>query len=128
MQKGLTKQEWIVMETLWSASPLFLSQIIDRMKSMVDWNSSSYLTYLKRMTEKGYIGFDIISGNRCYYPMLKREDCIENESQYILSKLTDQSTRLLLASMIQKSGLSKQDKDELRTLIDTLDRDSSKEG
>jgi BlaI family penicillinase repressor len=128
MQKGLTKQEWIVMETLWNQSPLFLSQIMDHMKSMVDWNSSSYLTYLKRMTEKGYIGFDTISGNRCYYPMLKREDCIENESRYILSKLTEKSTRLLLASMIQKSGLTKQDKDELRALIDTLNSDPSKEG
>lgn len=123
----LTKQEWIVMETLWNQSPLFLSQIMEKMKSMVDWNSSSYLTYLKRMTEKGYLGFDTISGNRCYYPKLKREDCIENESRYILSKLTEQSTRLLLANMIQQSGLTKQDKDELRALIDKLDDCSGKE-
>ncbi len=120
---ALTKQEWIIMETLWNASPLFLSQIMDKMKTMVDWNSSSYLTYLKRMTDKGYIGFDTISGNRCYYPKLKREDCIENESRYILSKLTGQSARLLLASMIQQSGLTEQDKDELRGLIDRIDKE-----
>ena len=127
MPMTLTKQEWIIMETLWNQSPLFLSQIIDRMKSMVDWNSSSYLTYLKRMTDKGYIGFDTISGNRCYYPVLQREDCIENESRYILSKLTDRSKHLLLASMIQHSGLNQTEKAELRGLIDSLGGDSSKE-
>ena len=118
---SLTKQEWIIMETLWHQSPLFLSQIMDRMKSMVDWNSSSFLTYLKRMTVKGYLGFDTISGNRCYYPKLKREDCIDNESRYILSKLTDRSKHLLLASMIQNSGLTKTEKDELRQFIDKLE-------
>ncbi len=123
----LTKQEWIIMETLWNQSPLFLSQIMDRMKCMVDWNSSSYLTYLKRMTDKGYIGFDTISGNRCYSPVLQREDCIDNESRYILSKMTDRSKHLLLASMIQNGGLSKTEKDELRKLIDTISSDSSKE-
>lgn len=121
----LTKSEWIIMETLWNSSALFLSQIIDRMKSMVDWNSSSYLTYLKRMTKKGYIGFNTISGNRCYYPKIQREDCVENESRFILSKLTEKSTRLLLASMIQQSGLNEKDRDELRQLIDRLD---NKEG
>lgn len=119
----LTKQEWIVMETLWNQSPLFLSQIMDRMKSMVDWNGSSYLTYLKRMADKGYLGFDTISGNRCYFPKLRREDCIDNESRYILSKLTDESSRLLLASMIQQSGLTEQDKADLRQLIDRLDKE-----
>ena len=123
MKDALSKQEWIIMETLWNDSPLFLSQIMDKMKSMVDWNSSSYLTYLKRMTDKGYIGFDTISGNRCYYPKLKRKDCIENESRYILSKLTDQSSRLLLASMICQSSLSEKDRDELRSLIDRLDKE-----
>lgn len=123
----LTKQEWIIMETLWNQSPLFLSQIMDRMKSMVDWNSSSYLTYLKRMTDKGYIRFDTISGNRCYSPVLQREDCIDNESRFILSKMTDRSKHLLLASMIQHSGLSKAEKEELHKLIDTLGSDSSKE-
>lgn len=119
----LTKPEWIVMETLWNQSPLFLSQIKDRMKNMVDWKTSSYLTYLKLMTEKGYLGFDTISGNRCYYPIIKREDCIENESRYILSKLTGESSRLLLASMIQQSELTQEDKDALHLLIDRLDKE-----
>ncbi len=119
----LTKPEWIVMETLWNQSPLFLSQIKDKMKNLVDWKTSSYLTYLKLMTEKGYLGFDTISGNRCYYPKIKREDCIENESRYILSKLTGESSRLLLASMIQQSELTADDKDALRALIDRLDKE-----
>jgi BlaI family penicillinase repressor len=123
MKETLTRQEWVLMEALWQKNPLFLSQIMDATANAVDWNRSSYLTYLKRMTDKGIIGYTNISGNRCYAPLVRREDCIDSESSYILSKLTEDSTRLLLASMIQKSGLNEEDRDELQALIAELGKE-----
>ena len=120
MKESLSRQEWVIMETLWQGSPMFLSDIMEAMEKSVDWNKSSYLTYLKRMTDKGLIGYKTIRGSRSYFPLTQREDCIENESNYILSKLTEDSTRLLLASMIQKSGLSEKDRDDLQVLIERL--------
>ncbi len=127
MKETLSKQEWILMETLWQKNPLFLSELMEAASASVDWNRSSYLTYLKRMTDKGLIGYKTVSGNRCYCPLVQREDCIENESSYILSKLTEDSARLLLVSMIQKSGLSEKDMKELQELILKLGGDSEKE-
>ncbi|MDD5017045.1 MAG: BlaI/MecI/CopY family transcriptional regulator [Eubacteriales bacterium] len=127
MKESLSRQEWVMMETLWQGSPMFLSEIMEAMATSVDWNRSSYLTYLKRMADKGLIGYKTIRGSRSYFPLVKREDCIENESNYILSKLTEDSTRLLLASMIQKSGLKDKDRDELQELIKKLSVDSEKE-
>jgi BlaI family penicillinase repressor len=127
MRETLSKQEWVMMETLWQKSPLFLSDIMDAMATSVDWNRSSYLTYLKRMADKGLVGYETVRGSRSYYPLIKREDCIENESNYLLSKMTEDSTRLLLASMIQKSGLSEKDRDELQVLIQKLGDKSEEE-
>ena len=127
MKESLSRQEWVMMETLWQGSPMFLSEIMEAMEKSVDWNRSSYLTYLKRMADKGLIGYDTIRGSRSYYPLVAREDCIEKESNYILSKMTEDSTRLLLASMIQKSGLSDKDRDVLTELIETLSNGSNKE-
>jgi BlaI family transcriptional regulator, penicillinase repressor len=127
MKETLSKQEWVVMEALWRRNPMFLSEIMEAMVNLVDWNRSSYLTYLKRMTDKGLIGYQTVRGSRCYSPLVQREDCIENESNYILSKLTEDGTRLLLVSMIQKSGLNEQDREELQTLIAKLGNDSNKE-
>jgi BlaI family penicillinase repressor len=72
------------------------------------------------MADKGLIGYTNISGNRCYCTLVKREDCIDSESSSILSKLTEDSKRLLLASMIKKSGLTELDRDELLSLIEKL--------
>ena len=127
MKEVLSRHEWILMEALWNGSPMFLSQLIEATKSAVDWNPSSYSTYLKRMTDKGLLTYKTISGYRCYSPLLKREDCIETESSYILSKMTEDSKRLLLASMIEKSGLSDKDRAELKELITRLGSDAKKE-
>lgn len=120
MKESLSRQEWVMMETLWQKSPMFLSEIMDAMATAVDWNRSSYLTYLKRMSDKGFIGYKTVRGSRSYFPLLGREECIETETNYLLSKLTEDSARLLLASMIQKSGLSEKDRAELQELISRL--------
>lgn len=127
MKETLSRHEWILMEALWNRSPLFLSEIMGATKSSVDWNSSSYLTYLKRMTEKGLLTYKTISGYRCYSPLIGREHCIATESSYILSKMTEDSKRLLLVNMIEKSGLSEKDRAELQELITRLGSDSKKE-
>jgi BlaI family transcriptional regulator, penicillinase repressor len=128
MAATLSKQEWVLMEALWHRNPMFLSEIIESTATAVDWNRSSYLTYMKRMKDKGLIGYKTIRGNRCYFPLVNRDDCIEHESNYILSKLTEDSTRLLLASMIDKSGLSEKDRNVLLELIKKLGGTSRAEG
>jgi BlaI family transcriptional regulator, penicillinase repressor len=124
----LSRQEWVLMEALWQRNPMFLSEIIESTARAVDWNRSSYLTYMKRMKDKGLIGYETIRGNRRYFPLAKREDCIEQETNYILSKMTRHSTRLLLASMIEKSGLSEKDRGVLMELIKNLGGPSKTEG
>lgn len=120
VKETLTRAEWLVMEVLWSKSPLFLSEIMEAMQNTVDWKNSSYMTYLKRLTDGGYLGFHSRSGNRCYYPIRQREDCVEEESSYVLSKMSDDSARLLLASMVQKTNISNEEKEQLQELIARL--------
>ena len=86
----------------------------------MDWKGSSYMTYLKRLTDSGYLGFQSRSGNRCYYPIRKRAECVEEESSYVLSKMSDDSARLLLASMVQKASFSEEEKERLSELISQM--------
>lgn len=125
MKETLSRQEWILMEALWETSPLFLSELIEATNTTLCWNSSSYSTYLKRMTQKGLLSYATVSGNRRYRPLVRREDCIESESRSILSKLTQDSRRLLLANMIEQSGLTENERAELQQLIARLGGDAA---
>lgn len=130
MKETLSKYEWTIMETLWRHNPLFLSDIMDAMQTSVDWNRSSYQTYLKRMIDKGLIGYTTVRGSRSYVPLVRREDCIESETSAMLSKMTEVSAKLFLASMIQRSDLNEHDRAELGALINRLgqgDREGASE-
>ena len=119
-KETLTRAEWLMMEALWTKSPMFLSEIMEAMKNSVDWKSSSYMTYLKRLTDGGYVAYTLRSGNRCYYPQKAREECVEEESGHILSKMTASSARLLIAAMVQKAEIDPEDKKDLAELIERL--------
>jgi len=125
-KQALTKPEWLMMEALWNRPPMFLSEIMETMQNMIDWKSSSFMTYLKRLTESGYIGYELVSGNRRYFPLRAREDCVEEESSYILSKMTDDSARLLLASMVQKTNIDDAEREQLQKLIAKLSGDAKR--
>jgi BlaI family penicillinase repressor len=116
----LTKYEWMIMEALWQKQPMFLSEIMDGLKRTIPWKRTTYLTYLKRMCDKSFIGYEEIRGSRSYYPLVSREKCVQNESCQMITKMTDDSAKLFLTCMIQDSGLSQEAGDELKELIDTL--------
>jgi Predicted transcriptional regulator len=120
MKEALTKQEWIIMETLWRRNPMFLSEIMEEMDKAVNWQKSTYSTYLRKLCDNGYLGYRTISGNRAYYPLVNREECVLSESRYMMSKLTDKSTKLFLTCMIKESGLNEAERHELQDLIATL--------
>lgn len=119
-KQTLTRPEWLMMEALWNHPPMFLSEIMETMQNTVDWKSSSFMTYLKRLSDSGYIGYQLVSGNRRYFPLRTRDECVEEESSYILSKMTSDSARLLLASMVEKTSIDAHEKEQLQALIERL--------
>ena len=119
-KQTLTRPEWLMMEVLWNHPPMFLSEIMETMQNTVDWKSSSFMTYLKRLSDSGYIGYQLVSGNRRYFPLRARDECVEEESSYILSKMTSDSARLLLASMVEKTSIDAHEKEQLQALIERL--------
>lgn len=120
MKEALSKQEWIIMETLWKKHPLFLSQIMKEMSCAVNWQKSTFSTYMRKLCENGYLSYTTISGNRAYSPAVEREACIRNESRYMMSKMTDTSAKMFLKCMIKETGLSEKDKNDLHKLIMNL--------
>ncbi len=120
MKEALTKQEWIIMETLWKHSPLFLSQIMEEMAQAVNWQKSTFSTYMRKLCDSGYVAYKTVSGNRAYFPAVERSACIESESRYMMSKLTDTGAKMFLTCMIRESGLSESDRAELQKLIGEL--------
>lgn len=120
MSETLTYPEWMVMSALWGRKPQTLSEVIAAMGESMDWNYRTYASYLRKLTEKGFVGVEARGRDNFYYPLVEKQDCIRAESRGLLRKVSEKSAKELLVCMIEESGLSAKDHEELKKLLDEL--------
>lgn len=124
MENGLTNGEWNVMECLWASSPRTGRETVEYLKKNVGWSKSTTLTMLRRMTEKGLISCDESAEVRRYAPLMARSAAAERETDDFINRVYKGSVGLLLSSMTQKQRLSKEELDELYTILKKAEEES----
>ena len=120
MKETLTYSEWMVMQALWGRSPLTLSEVIRAMGDAMDWSYRTYASYLNKLCDKGVAGFEVRGRDKFYYPLVEKAQCIRAESRSLLKKVSEAGAKELLVCMIEESGLSAEDHEELKKLLDAL--------
>ena len=116
----LTTPEWIVMSALWGREPLVLGEIIETIGDRVDWSYTTYVSYMKILSDKGFVGFTTRGRMKFYYAAVDKETCIASEGESILEKLGGSDAEELMLCMIKKTGLSKEGQERMKALIDSL--------
>lgn len=116
--KTLSEAEWNIMESLWEYSPKVGSQIAADMAAMTGWSRSTTLTMLKRMTEKGLIGWEDSGQMRAYVPLVEREEAVKKETEHFLKKVYHGSISMLVSGFVDKQRLSAEELAELRQILD----------
>ena len=124
MKETLTYPEWAVMQALWEESPKTLSEVIRAMGDAMDWSYRTYASYLNKLCQKGLAGYKVRGRDKFYYPLVEKAQCIRAESRSLLKKVSEKSAKELLVCMIEESGLSEEDHEELKDLLDALAKGS----
>ena len=124
----LTTPEWAMMTALWGKEPQIVSEIIEAMAGKVSWSYRTYGTYLKVLTDKGFVGFNTRGKNKYYFTLVDKDTCIEAEGKSLRQKLGERESKKLLICMLKETDLSEEWKDKLDALIDELAKENSTEG
>ena len=57
-----------------AGDPQPLSGVIEAMGGTVAWSYCTYASYLKKLCDKGFVGFEAKGRDKFYYPLVRRED------------------------------------------------------
>ena len=115
----ITDSEWIVMKVLWEESPLLSRDIIKRVGEKSTWNNKTIETLLRRLVDKGAVGFSLINSKvREYFPLVSHEECEKVESETFLRKVYDGSVSMLMAGLLKHQKVSQEELEKLKKLID----------
>lgn len=125
MEKSLpqiTDSEWLIMKALWEKSLLKSRDIVEIISKRSSWNNKTIETLLKRLVDKGAVGYNLISSKtREYYPIVSQEECIRVENETFLKKVYDGSVSMMMANFLKHQKLSKDEIEKLKRMIEEND-------
>lgn len=127
MKNVLTKTEWAVMSALWRQPGQTIAGIVGALEGQTGWKYNTYVTYLKRMGEKGLVRFEQSGRDRCYFAAVRQSACLHAESESLLDKMDARAAKEFLVCMIKGSGLDANDRDDLKRLLDDLGKEGENE-
>lgn len=113
----VTNKEWYVMNCLWEESPRTLMQLVPLLAESVGWSKSTCATMVRRMTEKNLIGYKENGKTKYFFPKVKKEDVVVQETRDFLQRIYDGSIGMMMSALVDQNNLSKKDIQELQEIL-----------
>lgn len=117
----VTKSEWYLMTCLWEESPRSLMQLVPILNERVGWSKSTCATMVRRMSEKGLIGYEERGKTKYFVPKVKKEDVVVQETREFLQRIYDGSVGMMMSALVRQNDLSKEDIRELQEILKTAE-------
>lgn len=122
----VTNSEWYVMNCLWEEHPLTLMQLVHILNEQMGWSKSTCATMVRRMAEKNLIGYKENGKTKYFFPNVKKEDVVVQETKNFLQRIYNGSVGMMMNTLIHQNGLSEQDIEELREILKKAEDRSEK--
>lgn len=118
---SITEAESVVMEVLWTRSPLPTEDVITALEGEQHWQEATIKTLLNRLLKKKAVRA-VKDGRRFLYsPAITRDDWVLSESKGMLDRLFAGRVAPLAAHFSRHGKLSKRDIADLKKLIAEID-------
>lgn len=113
----VTNSEWYVMNCLWEKSHLSLMQLVPLLKESAGWGKSTSATMVRRMTEKDLIGYEENGKTKYFFPKVKKQDVVVQETRDFLQRIYDGSVGMMMSTLVRQNDLSQEDILELQEIL-----------
>jgi len=120
----ISNAEFDVLDALWDDYPATSNDIIDRLRQHKDWHEKTVKTLLGRLVKKGVLDYEKHERKYLYRPLIAREDYTKKETETFVSRLFKGKIAPMVAGFANQNTLSKQDVEELKTLIKQWEKDN----
>lgn len=115
----LSKTEEKLMELIWKNEKVFLKDLIDGHPDPKP-APSTIATLLKRMQDKGFVGYKLYGNSRQYYPLVNKADYFSKQIRGIVKNYFSDSALQFASFFTATSNMNEKELEEL-TSISTAD-------
>lgn len=113
----LSKSEEKLMELIWSQKKVFLKEIIESYPDPKP-ASTTIATMLKRMQDKGFIGYTTFGNSRQYYPLVNKNDYFTKHVKGIIKNYFGNSALQFASFFTTASNLTTPELEALKQIVE----------
>ncbi len=113
----ISEAELKVMKIVWEHAPISTNDITERLTVSTSWSPKTIQTLIKRLVTKKVLSYEKQGRVFVYTPLVSEKDYVSQESRSFLQRFYDGHISSMLSAYIQEEKLSKDDLDELRSLL-----------
>lgn len=113
----LSKTEEELMNFLWKLEKAFMKDLLECYPEPKPANTT-IATLLKRMTDKGFVGYTRYGNSRQYYPLVKKKAYFSKHVNSLIKNFFNNSSSQFASFFTQETDLSKEELEELKSIIE----------
>lgn len=113
----LSKTEEQLMELIWQKERVFLKDLIDHYPDPKP-ATTTIATLLKRMQDKGFVGYTLFGNSRQYYPLVKKADYFSKHVKGMIKNYFGNSAMQFASFFTTTSNLTAEELQDLKKIID----------
>ena len=114
---SLSKSEEQLMQVLWDQKKAFISDLLaayPEPKPAI----TTVATLLRRMQDKGFVGYEQLGRAREYFPAVAKEDYFSKQMNGMIKSFFNDSASQFASFFTKKTNMSKEELESLKKLID----------
>jgi BlaI family transcriptional regulator, penicillinase repressor len=112
----LSKSEEQLMQYIWKKEKAFMNELLEMYPDPKPANTT-VATLLKRMRDKGFIGYEQLGRSRRYYPLVRKTDYFSRHINGLIKKYFDDSPSSFASFFTKETDLSEKELKELREIV-----------
>jgi len=105
------------MQYIWKQKKAFMNELLE-MYPEPKPASTTVATLLKRMKDKGYIGYKQMGRSRQYYPVVKKTDYFSRYINGLIEKYFDDSPSTFASFFARETDLTEEQLEELQDIVE----------
>lgn len=113
----LTNAEEQIMKYLWGLKKAYMKNILDQYPDPKP-ATTTVVTLLKRMIEKGYVAYNQHGNNREYYPLIKKTDYFSEHLSGLIKDFFNDSTSQFASFFATETKLNEKELYDLKEIIE----------
>jgi predicted transcriptional regulator len=113
----LTKAEEQVMKYLWTLEKAYLKNILDEFPDPKP-ATTTIATLLKRVIDKGFVGYQQHGSNREYFPIVKKTEYFSKQVNSMIKDYFNNSAAQFASFFTDETNLNLTEMEEIKRLLD----------